>query len=143
MAAKRVKFLLQLGDGSPIRLLRQSCSEGFCSSCPNGFLEVGDARVAVCKLIVLDQGLIWDDHRYDVGRRVIASIERFAPGFADLVEQVHVDGPPDLETRVGLTGGHIFHGSCLPEHMWDRRLPYRTGHRGFISVGPAPTRVAR
>ena len=71
-------------------------------------------------------GRSWDDHRDDVGRRVTASIERFAPGFADLIEEIHVDGPPDLEERIGLTGGHIFHGSILPEHMWHRRLPYRT-----------------
>jgi phytoene dehydrogenase-like protein len=80
-------------------------------------------------------GGTWDDHRSDVGNRVVASIERFAPGFADLVEHIHVDGPPDLEDRVGLTGGHIFHGSCLPEHMWDRRLPYRTGAPGVYLCG--------
>jgi phytoene dehydrogenase-like protein len=80
-------------------------------------------------------GGTWDDHRSDVGNRVVSSIERFAPGFADLVEHIHVDGPPDLEARVGLTGGHIFHGSCLPEHMWDRRLPYRTGAPGVYLCG--------
>ena len=70
-----------------------------------------------------------------VGDRVTASIERFAPGFAGLVEARHVDGPPDLELRVGLTGGHIFHGECLPEFMWDRRLPYRTGADGVYLCG--------
>ncbi|REK18933.1 MAG: NAD(P)/FAD-dependent oxidoreductase [Actinobacteria bacterium] len=77
----------------------------------------------------------WDDHRNEVGDRVIASIERFAPGFGGLVEHMHVDGPPDLEKRIGLTGGHIFHGSCLPEHMWDRRLSYRTGAPGVYLCG--------
>lgn len=80
-------------------------------------------------------GRSWDDHRDDVGTRVIRSIERFAPGFGALIEQVHVDGPPDIEERVGLTGGHIFHGSCLPGHMWDRRLPYRTGAPGVYLCG--------
>ncbi|MGH9245128.1 MAG: phytoene desaturase family protein [Acidimicrobiales bacterium] len=77
----------------------------------------------------------WDDHRDEVGDRVTASIERFAPGFADLVEARHVDGPPDLESRIGLTGGHIFHGECLPAFMWDRRLPYRTGADGVYLCG--------
>lgn len=77
----------------------------------------------------------WDEHRSEVGETVVRSIERFAPGFADLIEQIHIDGPPDLEERVGLTGGHIFHGSCLPEHMWDRRLPYRTGAPGVYLCG--------
>lgn len=77
----------------------------------------------------------WDEHRTAVGNRVIASIERFAPGFGSLIEHMHVDGPPDLEARVGLTGGHIFHGSCLPEYMWDRRLPYRTAAPGVYLCG--------
>ncbi len=80
-------------------------------------------------------GRTWDEHRSDVGDRVIASIERFAPGFGDLIEHLHIDGPPDLEQRIGLTGGHIFHGSCLPAHMWDRRLPYRTGAPGVYLCG--------
>lgn len=80
-------------------------------------------------------GKTWDDHRAEVGNRVIASIERFAPGFGSRIEHIHVDGPPDLEERVGLSGGHIFHGSCLPEHMWDRRLPYRTGAPGVYLCG--------
>ena len=80
-------------------------------------------------------GRSWDDHRADVGSRVTASIERFAPGFGALIDHMHVDGPPDLERRVGLTGGHIFHGSVLPAHMWDRRLPYRTGAPGVYLCG--------
>ncbi len=80
-------------------------------------------------------GRSWDDHRSEVGDRVIASIERFAPGFGALIEHLHIDGPPDLEERIGLTGGHIFHGSCLPPHMWDTRLPYRTGAPGVYLCG--------
>jgi phytoene dehydrogenase-like protein len=77
----------------------------------------------------------WDERRDGVAARVTASIERFAPGFGELVESVHVDGPPDLEARIGLTGGHIFHGECLPDFMWDRRLPYRTGVDGVYLCG--------
>jgi phytoene dehydrogenase-like protein len=77
----------------------------------------------------------WDDHREDVGDRVTASIERFAPGFSELVEARNIDGPPDVEDRIGLTGGHIFHGECLPEFMWDRRLPYRSGVDGLYLCG--------
>jgi phytoene dehydrogenase-like protein len=77
----------------------------------------------------------WDEHRTEVADRVIRSIERFAPGFGALVEHLHVDGPPDFENRIGLTGGHIFHGSCLPSHMWDKRLPYPTGAPGVFLCG--------
>jgi phytoene dehydrogenase-like protein len=82
-------------------------------------------------------GRSWDDHREDVGARVTRSIERFAPGFSELIEHTHIDGPPDIEERTGLTGGHIFQGECLPAYMWDRRLPYRTGVDGVYLCGAA------
>ena len=63
------------------------------------------------------------------------SIERFAPGFRDLVVEREALAPPDVERKIGLTGGHIFQGECLPEHMWDRRLPYRTGAEGVYLCG--------
>ena len=44
-------------------------------------------------------------------------------------------GPPDIEQRVGLRGGHIFQGECLPAHMWDQRLAARTPMQGFFLCG--------
>ncbi|MBW3605948.1 MAG: NAD(P)/FAD-dependent oxidoreductase, partial [Actinobacteria bacterium] len=49
----------------------------------------------------------WDSRRADVGDRVTASLERIAPGFGALVVDREVLGPPDIEARIGLTGGHI------------------------------------
>ena len=80
-------------------------------------------------------GRSWDAHRSEVGAAVVRSIERFAPGFGSLVEHIHVEGPPDLEERIGLTGGHIFHGEILPEYLWDRRPGYRTGVDGVYLCG--------
>jgi phytoene dehydrogenase-like protein len=40
-----------------------------------------------------------------------------------------------VERKIGLSGGHIFQGECLPEYMWDRRLPYRTGAEGVYLCG--------
>jgi phytoene dehydrogenase-like protein len=79
----------------------------------------------------------WDTRRDDVGDRVIASIERVAPGFGALVVEREVLGPPDIEARIGLTGGHIFQGECRPDWMWDRRLPARTGVEGLYLCGAA------
>ena len=56
----------------------------------------------------------------------VAAIARFAPGVADVIEERQVLGPTDVEARVGLTGGHIFQGECLPDQMWDRRFAART-----------------
>ncbi len=44
-------------------------------------------------------------------------------------------GPPDIEREVGLTGGHIFQGECLPAYMWDRRLSPRTPMPGVFLCG--------
>jgi phytoene dehydrogenase-like protein len=77
----------------------------------------------------------WDTRRDEIADRVEASIERFAPGFRDLVEHREALAPPDVERKIGLTGGHIFQGECLPQFMWDRRLPYRTGAEGVYLCG--------
>jgi phytoene dehydrogenase-like protein len=77
----------------------------------------------------------WDARRDELADRVERSIERFAPGFRELVVEREALAPPDVEAKIGLTGGHIFQGECLPEHMWDRRLPYRTGADGVYLCG--------
>ena len=46
-------------------------------------------------------------------------------------------GGPDIEERVGLTGGHIFQGETMPDQMWDKRLAARTPIPGFYFCGAA------
>ncbi len=77
----------------------------------------------------------WDSRREEVKRLGIASVERYVSNFPDAVIEVEVLGPPDIEREVGLTGGHIFQGECLPEYMWDRRLAYRTPMQGVYLCG--------
>jgi phytoene dehydrogenase-like protein len=54
----------------------------------------------------------WDDEgrREAVVDGVIATLERYAPGFANLVREREVLTPLDLEREYGLTGGHPLHG---------------------------------
>ncbi|MGH2697829.1 MAG: phytoene desaturase family protein, partial [Actinomycetota bacterium] len=61
----------------------------------------------------------WDERREAIGDSVVATLERYAPGLSDLIEQRVVFGPPDLESRFGLTGGNIFHGELLPDWLFD------------------------
>lgn len=70
----------------------------------------------------------WDERRDEIGDLVVASLERYAPGLTDLIEDRLVLGPPDLEARFGLTGGNIFHGEILPEWLFEKR-PASTWHR--------------
>jgi phytoene dehydrogenase-like protein len=77
----------------------------------------------------------WDTRRDEVGRLALASIGRFCDGLESQVVALQVMGPPDIEAKVGLAGGHIFQGECLPEYMWSRRLTPRTPMPGVYLCG--------
>ncbi|MBV8159478.1 MAG: NAD(P)/FAD-dependent oxidoreductase [Acidimicrobiia bacterium] len=79
----------------------------------------------------------WDSRRDATADAALAAIARFAPDVGDVVEHRQVLAPPDVEARVGLTGGHIFQGECLPEQMWDRRFAPRTPIGGLYLCGAA------
>jgi len=80
-------------------------------------------------------GRSWDERREEVKQLGIASIARFVSNFPQAVIDVEVLGPPDIEQRTGLAGGHIFQGECLPDFMWDRRLSYKTPMDGVYLCG--------
>jgi len=71
-------------------------------------------------------GGAWDEQRDAVADAALAEIARFAPDVVDCIEHRQVLAPPDIEREVGLGGGHIFQGECLPDQMWDRRFGPRT-----------------
>jgi phytoene dehydrogenase-like protein len=77
----------------------------------------------------------WDTRRDEVGRVVVDSIARFCSNLPEAIIAMEVLGPPDIERRVGLTGGHIFQGEILPDYMWDRRLQARTPMPGVYLCG--------
>ncbi len=77
----------------------------------------------------------WDGRREEVGDVVIGSIARFCSNLPAAIIGREVLGPPDIERRVGLTGGHIFQGEILPPYMWDRRLAARTPMAGVYLCG--------
>jgi phytoene dehydrogenase-like protein len=79
----------------------------------------------------------WDDRRDEIADATLTAIARFAPDVADCVIDRQVLGPPDVEARIGLTGGHIFQGECLPAQMWDRRFASRTPVPGVYLCGAA------
>ncbi len=79
----------------------------------------------------------WEDHRARIADATLATIARFAPDVARCVTDRQVLGPPDVEARVGLTGGHIFQGEILPSQMWERRFAPRTPIPGVYLCGAA------
>ena len=79
----------------------------------------------------------WANRRDEVARQFIDLIDRFAPGFEDRLEAYEVLGPPDIEARIGLTGGNIFQGEVTPDQMWGDRLAPRTPVEGVYLCGAA------
>jgi phytoene dehydrogenase-like protein len=79
----------------------------------------------------------WETRREEIADAALAEVARFAPDVADVLTHREVLGPPDVEQRVGLAGGHIFQGDCLPDQMYDRRFGPRTGIPGLYLCGAA------
>ena len=82
----------------------------------------------------------WDERRNDVRDLALNSLVRFCSnisngGIDSAVIDAQVLGPPDIEKKVGLTGGHIFQGECLPPYMWADRLRTRTPMPGVYLCG--------
>src|ERR1700739_1434276 len=82
----------------------------------------------------------WDERRDEVRALAMKSLARFCSNIGDggidsAVIDAQVLGPPDIEQKVGLTGGHIFQGECLPQYMWANRLSARTPMAGMYLCG--------
>ena len=88
----------------------------------------------------LSTGERWDDIRAREGERIVAQVERAAPGFTDVIDQVHVQTPLDLERELGLRRGNVMHVEMGLDSMFSYRpLPelagYRTPVRGLFLTG--------
>jgi phytoene dehydrogenase-like protein len=79
----------------------------------------------------------WESRREEIGAMVLDAIAAHAPDIHDSVEELQVLGPPDIEERIGLTGGHIFQGQATPGQMWEHRLEARTPVDGLYLCGAA------
>lgn len=79
----------------------------------------------------------WHSRRDEVAALALDAIEAHAPDVRDCIVEIQAMAPPDIERRIGLTGGHIFQGQVLPEQMWDRRLQARTPVEGLYLCGAA------
>ena len=71
-----------------------------------------------------------DEVRDSIGDTIVSRLERYAPGISDKIVAREVLTPVDIETRYGVTGGHIHHG----EHALDQLL--------FMRPGPSLSRYA-
>ena len=70
----------------------------------------------------------WDAHRDTVAQLVIDTVNDYAPNFARSVLGYEALSPLDLERRVGLVGGDIFHGALGADQMFSARPLLGQGH---------------
>jgi phytoene dehydrogenase-like protein len=82
----------------------------------------------------LPDGASWDDRREEVADLMIATVDRYAPGFAASVIGRQALSPLDLERTFGLVGGDIFHGALGLDQLFSARP--MLGHADYR--GPIP-----
>ena len=88
----------------------------------------------------LPDGKSWDDHREEVADLMIATVDRYAPGFAASVLGRQILSPLDLERQFGLLGGDIFHGALTLNQLFSARpmlghADYRGPLKGLYHCG--------
>ena len=88
----------------------------------------------------LPDGRSWDDHREEVADLMIATVDRYAPGFAASVMGRQILSPLDLERQFGLLGGDIFHGALTLNQLFSARpmlghADYRGPLKGLYHCG--------
>jgi phytoene dehydrogenase-like protein len=100
---------------------------------PGGHLLTAFAQYAPYHL---DDG-DWPSRRDQLGRLVLDRVAQAVPGLYGALQAVEVLGPVDLEARLGLTRGDIYHGGHTPGQLWDQRLGTRTPLVGLYLCGAA------
>jgi phytoene dehydrogenase-like protein len=85
-------------------------------------------------------GAGWRQNRDALEAAVIATLERYAPGIRNVIEDRQVLTPIDLEQTYGLTGGHVFHGEPSLDQLFMMRpvlgwARYRTPVDGLFLCG--------
>ena len=88
----------------------------------------------------LDEGRSWDDYREEAADLIIATVDKYAPGFADSVLGRQILSPLDLERTFGLVGGDIMHGVLSLDQLFATRpmlghADYRAPIKGLYMCG--------
>jgi len=78
----------------------------------------------------LADGADWDDLADAEAARLVAAVDRYAPGFADSVQQLYVQTPLELERELSLPRGNVMHVEMGLASMFGfRPTPALSGYR--------------
>jgi phytoene dehydrogenase-like protein len=88
----------------------------------------------------LSGGRSWDDHREEVADLMIATVDKYAPGFKASVIGRQIMSPLDLERTFGLVAGDIMHGALSLDQLFSARPvlghgDYRAPIKGLYMCG--------
>jgi phytoene dehydrogenase-like protein len=82
----------------------------------------------------------WSTRRDEVVKTIVQTLSAYAPDLSDCIEAHELLTPVDLETRFGLSSGHVLHGELTLDQMFAMRPllgwgQYRTPIRGLYLCG--------
>ncbi|MEO8813285.1 MAG: NAD(P)/FAD-dependent oxidoreductase [Caulobacteraceae bacterium] len=88
----------------------------------------------------LPDGSSWDDHREAAADRIVDTVTAYAPNFKAAILGRMILSPLDLERKLALTGGDIFHGALTLDQLYSARpalgyADYRSPVRGLYMCG--------
>lgn len=88
----------------------------------------------------LPNGQTWDDMRERAADHIINTVDQYAPGFKKSVLGRQLLSPLDLERKLGLVGGDIFHGRMSLDQLFSARPvlghgAYRAPIKGLYMCG--------
>ncbi len=64
----------------------------------------------------------WTPEKRDAfGETIVSKLERYSPGFRDLIVHMEVRTPHDIENEIGLTEGNIFQGELTIDQLFFNR----------------------
>jgi phytoene dehydrogenase-like protein len=69
----------------------------------------------------LANGASWDDHREAVADLIVETVNDLAPNFKGAILGRMILSPLDLERKLALTGGDIFHGALTLDQLYSAR----------------------
>jgi len=67
------------------------------------------------------RGSDWHTEKHSLLANTLTTLETCAPGITSLVVSAEVITPLELQARVGLSGGHIFHGEVALDQLFTMR----------------------
>ncbi len=88
----------------------------------------------------LPHGMEWENEHERVADHIMATVEKYAPGFTQLVVGRQILSPRDLEEKFALVGGDIFHGRMSLDQLFSARPvlgagAYRSPVKGVYLCG--------